>query len=136
MNLKNLNILKELKILIFFFFEKFGNLEFFKGIENFELFFFFFEKFRNLEFFQGIENFEWRFFFFLKQPKKYKPNAFSPKALFEFFFFFFFLKNLEVLNFFMELKILIDFFFLKNLEILNFFKELKILNFFIFLKET
>ena len=50
--------------------------------------FFFFEKFRNLEFFQGIENFDWRFFFFLKQPKKYEPNALSPKALFEFFFFF------------------------------------------------
>ena len=35
-NLKNLNILKELKILNFFFFEKFGNLEFFQGIENFD----------------------------------------------------------------------------------------------------
>ena len=45
----------ELKILIdFFFFEKFRNLEFFEGIENFELFFFF-EKFGSLEFFQGIE---------------------------------------------------------------------------------
>ena len=37
LNLKNLNISKELKILIFFFFfEKFGNLEFFQGIENFD----------------------------------------------------------------------------------------------------
>ena len=55
----------------------------------------FFEK--NLE----ILNFFWRnwkfwlmiFFFFLKQPKKYKPNAPSPKAFFENFlllFFFFF----------------------------------------------
>ena len=32
----------------------------------------------------------------------------------------------------MELKFFIDDFFLKNLEILNFFKELKILNFFFF----
>ena len=38
MNLENLNFLKELKILIgeFFFFEKFGNLEFFQGIKNFD----------------------------------------------------------------------------------------------------
>ena len=35
-NLENLNFSKELKILIFFFFEKFGNLEFFQGIENFD----------------------------------------------------------------------------------------------------
>ena len=62
------------------------------------------------------------FFFFLKQPKKYEPIAPSPKAFFEnflfffFFFFFSFLKILEILNFFMELKFLIDdfFFFLKN----------------------
>ena len=43
--------------MIFFFFEKFGNLEFFQGIENLD-FFFFFEEFGNLEFFQGIENFD------------------------------------------------------------------------------
>ena len=55
------------------------------------------------------------FFFFLKQPKKYEPNALSPKAIFYFYFLFlfFFSKNLKVLNFFMELKILIDFFFWK-----------------------
>ena len=37
-NLQKFNFLKELKILIgeFFFFEKFGNLEFFQGIENFD----------------------------------------------------------------------------------------------------
>ena len=52
---------------------------------------FFFFEFEKLEFFEGIENFE-----------------------------FFFLKNLEILNFFKELKILIDFFFLKNLEIFIF----------------
>ena len=56
--------LKKNLMKIFFF----GKLEFFKGIENFEiffffflflsLFFFFFEKFGNLEFFQGIENFD------------------------------------------------------------------------------
>ena len=50
---------------------------------------FFFEKFRYLEFFQGIENFDWWFF----------------------------LKNLEILNFFKELKILIfSFFFERNLR--------------------
>ena len=36
LNFENLNFLKELKFLIFFFFEKFGNLEFFQGIENFD----------------------------------------------------------------------------------------------------
>ena len=72
----------------FFFFENFGNLEFFHGIEIFDWWFFFFEKFRNLEFFQGIENFEF-FFFFWKKPKKYEPNALSPKAFFENFVFFF-----------------------------------------------
>ena len=54
-----------------------------------KIFFFFFFEFGKLEFFEGIENFE---------------NFFS-------FFSFFFLKNLGVLNFFMELKILIDDFF-------------------------
>ena len=40
-------------------------------------------------------------FFFLKQPKKYKPNAHSPKALFWEFpsFFFFFLKDLERIDY-------------------------------------
>ena len=67
-----------------------------------KFFFFFFEKFGNLEFFQGIENFDWWFFFFWKQPKKYEPNAPSPKALFENFllFFFFFGKELERIDFF------------------------------------
>ena len=83
---ENLNFSKEFKILkFFFFFEKFGSLEFFHGIENFDFFFFFFfEKFGNLEFFYGIENFDW---------------------------FFFFWENLEILNFFVELKILILIFF-------------------------
>ena len=48
-----------------------------------------FEKFRNLEFFQGTENFV---FFFGKKPRKYEPNAPSPEAFFENFVFFFFLK--------------------------------------------
>ena len=61
----------------------------------------FFENFGNLEFFQGIENFDW-FFFFWKQPKKYEPNAPSPKAFFEnflllfLFFFFFFGWNMKI----------------------------------------
>ena len=62
-----------------------------------EVFFFFFLK--NLEilnFFKElkilIDDF---FFFFLKQPKKYEPNAPSPKALFEnFLLFFFFLEKI------------------------------------------
>ena len=91
--------------------------------------FFFFFKFGNLEFFQGIENFDWWFFFFLKQPKKYEPNALSPKALFEFFFF---LKNLEVLNFFMELKILIDFFFFEKFRNLEFFQGIENFELFFF----
>ena len=98
--------------LFFIFFENFGNLEFLKKnwLMNFFFFFwkiwkswilsrnwknliddfFFFEKFRNLEFFQVTENFDFFFFFFVwKKPKKYEPNAPSPKAFFEFFFFFF-----------------------------------------------
>ena len=47
---------------------------------------------------------------------------FLEKNLMKNFFFFFFGENLEILNFFKELKTLIFFF----LEILNFFKELKI----------
>ena len=51
--------------------------------------------------------------------------------------FFFFLKKFGNLEFFKELKILIDsFFFLKNLEVLNFFKELKILIDFFFFFES
>ena len=73
-----------MKIFVFFFFV---------------FFFFLFFDFGKLEFFEGIENFDWWiFFFFWKQPKKYEPNASSPKALFEnfsfFFFSFFFLKIL------------------------------------------
>ena len=37
--------------------------------------------------------------------------------------FFFLLKNLEILNFFKELKILIDFFFLEKLRNLDLLKE-------------
>ena len=75
------------------------------------------------------------FFFFWKQPKKYKPNAPSPKALLKisFFFFFFFFERfrknwLFIYLFFCEGIENFDwwtfFFFLK---ILNFLKELKIL---------
>ena len=46
--------------------------------------------------FEGIENFDWWFFFFFwKQPKKYEPNAPSPKAFFENFLLFFFL-NMKI----------------------------------------
>ena len=110
--------LKKNLMKIFFFF--FGKLEFFKGIENFEkkfsfsfsfsfsffLFFFFFEKFGNLEFFQGIWKF-WLmiFFFFWKQPKKYEPNAPSPKAFFENFLLFFFFKDLQRIFFFFLIEL-------------------------------
>ena len=56
-----------------------------------EDFFFFWRnwKFRLMNFFEGIENFDWWFFFFFwKQPKKYEPNAPSPKAFFENFLLF------------------------------------------------
>ena len=80
----------------------------------FVFFFLCFFDFGKLEFFEGIENFDWWiFFFFWKQPKKYEPNASSPKALFENFSFFFFsfffwkfwsfvfvLKDLERIDFF------------------------------------
>ena len=97
----------ELKILIddFFFFEKFGNLEFFEGTENFG---FFFEsnlrsmspmpvvlrpclKMKNLEILNFFMELKILIDFFFKQPKKYEPNAPSPKAFFENFLFFFFL---------------------------------------------
>ena len=68
LNFENLNFSKELKILNFFF-EKFGNLEFLKE----------FEKIWLMKF----------FLFFSKWPKKYEPNAPSPKAFFENFLFFF-----------------------------------------------
>ena len=118
MNLEDLNFLTELKILNFSFFESnlrstspmplvprpFLKISFpfffcfwkiwkswiFSWNWKFWLIFFFFEKFRNLEFFQGIENFEF-FFFFWKKPKKYEPNAPTPKALFENFLLLFFL---------------------------------------------
>ena len=77
-----------MKIFFFFFFE-FGKLEFFKGIENFGFFFFFWKKFGNPEFFWRNWKFWLMIFFFLEQPKKYKPNAPSPKAFFENFLFFF-----------------------------------------------
>ena len=70
-------------ILIFFFFEKFGNLEFFQGIENLDFFFW-----RILNFFKELKILN----IFWKKPKKYESNAPSPKAFFENFVFFFFLK--------------------------------------------
>ena len=104
--------------------------------ENFLfLFLFFFWKFWKSWIFEGI----WKnlideiffFFVFWKWPKKYEPNAPSPKAFFENFLllFFFFFEKFGSLEFFhgIENFWLIFFFFLKNLEILNFFKELKIL---------
>ena len=73
------------------------------------------------------------FFFFESNLRSTSPMPLVPRPFLKIsFFFFFFLEILEILNFFMELKFLIDDFFLKNLEILNFFKELKILNFFVF----
>ena len=113
-------------MIFFVFLKKFGNLEFFLGIENFD--FFFFEKFGNLEFFQGIVSLDFLFLknleilnffkelkilidvFFFKQPKKYEPNAPSPKAFFENFFFFYFLffiffENFGNLEFFHGIEI-------------------------------
>ena len=53
-----------------------------------KIFFFFFFNLEILNFFKELKILIGDFFFFLKQPKKYEPNALSPKALFEFFFFF------------------------------------------------
>ena len=50
----------------FFFFWKIWKSWIFSWNWKFWLMIFFFEKFRNLEFFQGIENFDWRFFFLFK----------------------------------------------------------------------
>ena len=101
---------RNLMKIFFFFFEKFGKSWIFWRNWKFWLMIFF-ENFGNLEFFQGIENFDWCFFFFLrnleilnffkelkilidfffwKQPKKYEPNAPSPKVFFENFLLFFF----------------------------------------------
>ena len=123
-DLENLNFSKELKIENFFFSKILEILNVFKElkilIDDF-FFFFFFEKFRSLEFFQGIEKIwlmiffwkiwkswifsrNWKFwlmiFFFWKQPKKYEPNASSPKALFEnFLLLFYFFKKKKNLSF-------------------------------------
>ena len=74
-----------------FLFSKKSLMKIFFGLLNF---FVFSKNFGNPEFFEGIENFDWCFFFFFffKQPKKYKPNAPSPKALYWKFLSFFFEK--------------------------------------------
>ena len=116
----------------FFFFWK--NLEILNFSMNwkFWLILFFFEKFGSLEFFQGIENFDWFFFFFWKQPKKYEPNASSPKAFFwkfpsSFSFLFFFWKDLERIDFFFfeNFVFCLFFFFLVKYEDLFIIKKLK-----------
>ena len=71
------------------------------------------------------------FFFWIWKTWLFKRNLKFWIFLKIFFYYFFFLKKFGNPKFFLkELKILIDDFFLKNLEILNFFKELKILIFF------
>ena len=96
----------------FFFFWKIWKSWIFSWNWNFWLMIFF-EKFRNLEFFRRNWKFWLMIFFFLKQPKKYEPNAPSPKTFFENFllFFFFFWKIWKSWIFLKELKILIDEFF-------------------------
>ena len=64
--------------------------------------FFFFEKFRNLEFFQGIENFE--FFFFERNLRNTSlmplvPRPFLKVSFFFCFFFFFFFLNMKICSF-------------------------------------
>ena len=98
-----MNFFKELKILNFFFFLK--NLEilnFFKELKI--LNFFFFWKIWKSWIFEKID--WWNFFFFWKIWKSWILSR-NWKNLIDDFF----LKNLEILNFFKELKILIDFFF-------------------------
>ena len=91
------NALSPKAIFEFFFFEKFGSLEFFHGIENFWLIFFFFLK--NLEILNFFKELKILNFFFWKKPKKYEPNAPSPKAFFENFVFLFFFFFFEIWRF-------------------------------------
>ena len=98
-------------------------------------FIFFFWKFWK----SWIFSWNWKFWliFFFKQPKKYESNAPSPKAFFEnFLLFFFFFGNFGNLEFFQGIENFDWWFFLKNLETLNFFKELKILIFFFFFERN
>ena len=98
--------------ILIFFFEKFGNLEFFQGIENLD--FFFFEEFGNLEFFQGIENFDWWFFFFEGNLRSTSPMALVPRPFLKIFFFFFSWKDLERIDFFFFFLIYEDLFIIKK----------------------
>ena len=68
--------------------------------KNLTKIFFFFFNLEILNFFMELKILI-DFFFFWKQPKKYEPNAPSPKALFEnfllfFFFFFLFFWNMKI----------------------------------------
>ena len=75
---------------IFFFFWK--NLEILNFSRNwkFWLILFFFEKFGSLEFFQGIENFDWFFFFFESNLRSMSPMPLVPRPFLKISFFFFF----------------------------------------------
>ena len=156
---------------IFFEFRK---LEFFEGIENFE--FSFLKILLILNFWRNLKKFDWWnffllvFFFFLffecgvrsTSPMPLVPRPFLKISFFFYFYFYFyflfFLKILEILNFFMELKFLIDdfFFFWKiwkswvfsrnwkfwifffekfgNLEFLKEFEKIWLMKFFFFLE--
>ena len=61
---------------------------------------FFLKNLEILNFFKELKILIGDFFFFLKQPKKYEPNAPSPKAFFENFLLFFFWKIYKELIFF------------------------------------
>ena len=108
--------LKKNLMKIFFFLNfEFWKLEFFEGIEIFDFFFFFWKIWKSWIFSRN-----WKFwlmiffFFFWKQPKKYEPNAPSPKAFFEnfllflflfLFLFFIFFENFGNLEFFHGIEI-------------------------------
>ena len=93
--------LKKNLMKIFFFFFWIWKTWIFQRNLKFWIFFFFLKNFGNLEFFKELKILMdfFYFFYFWKQPKKYEPNAPSPKALFENFLLFFF-KDLERIDFF------------------------------------
>ena len=102
--------LKKNLMKIFFFFLNLENLNFLKGLKILKNFFFW-KIWKS-----WIFSWNWKFwlmifFFFLKQPKKYEPNAPSPKAFFENFLLFFFWKIYKELIFFLKYE---DLFIIKK----------------------
>ena len=109
---KNLMKIFFLDFWIFLFFWKFLEiLNFLKELKFLIDDFFFLKNLEILNFFKELKILIDDFFFFWKQPKKYEPNAPSPKALFENFLLFFPLKELERIFFWKIFSFVFFFFF-------------------------